>query len=175
MSQQTVVEQLPAAIASAEGLPSPPTVALEVLRLTRDPDAGFEDLTQVISRDPVLAARLLKLANSAMFARGAAVTSLDQATARLGMKTVMVMALGFSLTTSLLASDEPGAPGGPGPPGRRIRNRVRLQLLLESQCDDGDRRARACSAGEESVRRRGVLVRPAEQTGSASHGAGPAP
>ena len=101
MSQQGVLEQLPGAIAKAENLPSPPTVAVEILRLSNDENASVESLAKVISRDPVLSAKLLKLANSSVFRRGSEVTSLDNAAMRLGMKTVKLMALSFSLANEL--------------------------------------------------------------------------
>ncbi len=101
MSQQSILEQLPTAIAKAENLPSPPAVAVEVLRVTNDEDASIEDLAEIISRDPVLSAKLLKLANSAVFRRGSAVASLEMAAMRLGMKTVKLMALSFSLANDL--------------------------------------------------------------------------
>ena len=108
MGEGSVLERLPGAIAKAEKLPSPPTVALEVLRVSNDEDATIADLAAVLSRDPALSAKILKLANSSMFRRGDAVTSLDAATMRLGMKTVKLMALSFSLT------DELPREGGPG-------------------------------------------------------------
>ena len=101
MSQQSILEQLPTAIAKAENLPSPPAVAVEVLRVTNDEDASIEDLAEIISRDPVLSVKLLKLANSAVFRRGSEVASLEMAAMRLGMKTMKLMALSFSLSNDL--------------------------------------------------------------------------
>ena len=50
MSQQSILEQLPTAIAKAESLPSPPAVAVEVLRVTNDEDASIEDLAEIIRK-----------------------------------------------------------------------------------------------------------------------------
>lgn len=98
MASGDVLERLPEAIATAESLPSPPTVALEVLRITRDDGADVQDLNRVLAIDPALSARILKLANSALYRRGEAVTSLEAATMRLGLKAVKLIALSFSLT-----------------------------------------------------------------------------
>jgi len=98
MASGDILERLPGAIATAESLPSPPTVALEVLRITRDDDADVQALNRVLAVDPALSARILKLANSALYRRGDAVTSLETATMRLGLKAVKLMALSFSLT-----------------------------------------------------------------------------
>ena len=84
MSDAGVLDRLPGAISKAENLPSPPTVAVEVLRLTKDENADVDELTTVLALDPALSAKVLKLANSSTFRRGEAATSLDKATMRLG-------------------------------------------------------------------------------------------
>ncbi len=101
MSEQALLNELPDAIAQAEELPSPPTVASEVVVLTGREDATIERLAEVISHDPALSAKILKLANSAIFRRGAEITSLEAAAMRLGMKTLRLMALSFSLVEGM--------------------------------------------------------------------------
>ncbi len=108
MGEASVLDRLPGAIAKAEKLPSPPTVALEVLRVSNDENATIDDLAAILSRDPALSAKILKLANSSMFRRGDAVSSLDAATMRLGLKTVKLMALSFSLTDELPRKSDRG-------------------------------------------------------------------
>ncbi len=90
-------EDLDRLIQAADRLPTLPAVAIEVLRLARDEDASIEDVAYTIARDPALSAKLLRMANSSLFRRGAAVTTLQEATMRLGLKTVKLMALSFSL------------------------------------------------------------------------------
>jgi diguanylate cyclase (GGDEF)-like protein len=87
-------------VVNADNLPSPPTVATEILRVTRDEGVSLNDLAALISRDPALSAKFLKLANSSLFPSNAEVTSLDKAVMRLGIKTVKLMALSFSLVGS---------------------------------------------------------------------------
>lgn len=101
MTEHATMTELPEAIARADNLPSPPTVATEVLILTQRDDTSFDDLAEVISNDPALSAKILKLANSAAFRRGGEVTSLEVAGMRLGMKTLRLMALSFSLTETI--------------------------------------------------------------------------
>ena len=98
--------QLPDAIRKATNLPSLPSVALEVLRLSKDPDAGISDLAKAISTDPALSAKIIKLANSPSYRRGRDITSLAQATSVLGMKTLKLLALSFSLARTLPRSGE---------------------------------------------------------------------
>ena len=92
---------LPKELTQAEHLPSLPAVAMEVLRLARNERAEFEDYARVIVKDPALAAKLLKLANSPMFGLSRSVTDLKEATSLLGLRTVQLMALGFSLVGGL--------------------------------------------------------------------------
>jgi diguanylate cyclase (GGDEF)-like protein len=101
MSPHVFEKELPAILGRADNLPSLPAVALEVLRLSEDEDASLDDLASCLSRDPALAAKLLRLANSSLFSTGKAVTTLQRATMLLGMKTVKLMALSFSLAGAL--------------------------------------------------------------------------
>lgn len=77
MAEASVLDRLPEALARAESMPSPPTVAVEILRVTNDEDASIASLAQVVSRGPVLAAKILKVANSSMSRRGGEVMTLD--------------------------------------------------------------------------------------------------
>ncbi len=84
-----------------ESLPSPPVVAMEIIRLTRDEDSSPSDLTAVLARDPVLATRILQVANSPAYGLSREVATVDRATALLGLKAVKMMALSFSLASDV--------------------------------------------------------------------------
>ncbi|MBL1217019.1 MAG: HDOD domain-containing protein [Planctomycetes bacterium] len=86
-----------AQVRSTDKLPSLPGVAVKILRVTNDPNAGLDDLAQVIIEDPALVARLLKVVNSPLFGVARQVTSISKATALLGMRSVKSLALSFSL------------------------------------------------------------------------------
>ncbi len=101
--------ELPAVLGQADNLPSLPAVALEVLRLSQDENASLDELASCLSRDPALAAKLLKLANSSLFGVGREVTTLQRAVVLLGIKTVKLMALSFSLVSSLPRKGRQGA------------------------------------------------------------------
>ena len=81
--------------------PLPPGVAIELLRLTENEDVTIDDLAATISRDPALAVKILKVSNSALFGVGREVTALNRACMILGLKTVRLMSLSFSLATAL--------------------------------------------------------------------------
>ncbi|MFZ4573011.1 MAG: HDOD domain-containing protein [Phycisphaerales bacterium] len=80
------------------GVQTQPEVALKVLNLSSRPDTHPKDYAQVIKNDPGLSGRLLKLANSAMFAQRKPVTSIDRACLVLGLERLKSIALGFHLS-----------------------------------------------------------------------------
>ncbi len=97
----TKTKPLPKELSEAKNLPSLPAVAMEVLRLSRSDRAEFQDYARILTKDPALAAKLLKLANSPMFGLPRPVTALQEATSVLGLRTVQIMAISFSLVGGL--------------------------------------------------------------------------
>ena len=69
-------------------LPTLPAVYQQVEALTRDPSASSAQLSQLLSRDPVLTARLLRVVNSARYALTERVTTVSRAVSILGHRTV---------------------------------------------------------------------------------------
>ena len=69
-------------------LPPMPTVASRAIGLVEDPDCTASELTKILSTDTALAARVLKIANSAMFARQREITTLSQAIMIIGFKSL---------------------------------------------------------------------------------------
>jgi len=67
-------------------LPPLPTVASEALSSVEDPDTTANELTEVLKKDTALAARVMKIANSAMFSRQREITTLNQAVMVIGFK-----------------------------------------------------------------------------------------
>lgn len=67
-------------------LPPMPHVASRAIQLVEDPNVTAPDLTELLSSDTALAARVLKIANSAMFSRQREITTLNQAIMIIGFK-----------------------------------------------------------------------------------------
>ena len=65
--------------ATIAGMPSLSTTVVKVLETCNDPMASANSLKQVISLDPVLTGRVLKLINSAYYALRKPITSLTRA------------------------------------------------------------------------------------------------
>ncbi|MDR3335593.1 MAG: HDOD domain-containing protein [Treponema sp.] len=89
-----------AVLAYIKNLPSLPTTVRKVLEVCNNPQASPVDLNRVISLDPVLVARVIKLINSSYYSLGNRVTSLVRAVIMLGINTVKNMAL----STAILAN-----------------------------------------------------------------------
>lgn len=80
-------------------LPSYPEVALRIQRLLSDPDADTAQLVRMLGAEPVLAARVLKLANSAaMNTTGRPVSELRTAIMRMGFDALRTTVIGFAVT-----------------------------------------------------------------------------
>jgi len=79
-------------------LPSFPDVVLRVRRALEDEDCSTEKLVQLIGAEPVLAARLLNIANSAALRpSGDAITNLSMAVTRIGRVMVRSSAMSFAM------------------------------------------------------------------------------
>ena len=84
-------------IESGYSLPSLSPVALKLIEMASDERSSIDDLVQIIEKDPPLALRLLKLANSAFFATMQPSTTLKQAVIKIGFQRLRIMALSISL------------------------------------------------------------------------------
>jgi two-component system, cell cycle response regulator len=95
--RRAMIETLFQSLKAAKRLPTPPGVALRILQLVQSEDASLEELTQVISTDPALVAKILKYISSPVFGLGLEGATLPEAVGRIGMRGVQMLALSFSL------------------------------------------------------------------------------
>lgn len=70
-----------------------PTVAAEVLRVAADDSSSARDLVQVVQQDPALAAKLLRMVNSAYYSTRNRVSDLQSAVSLIGFKEVRNLAM----------------------------------------------------------------------------------
>jgi len=82
-------------------MPTNPALATELLRLTKDANAGAGDFADLIRTDPALATRLLKTANSVQFAQRTSVTTIERSVTVLGLNRVKTAVLSFELVSHL--------------------------------------------------------------------------
>jgi HD-like signal output (HDOD) protein len=78
-------------------LPTLPTVAVELLQLTQDPDVDLADIARLVQYDQALAAKILRTVNSSYYSLTQPCPTIKRALAYLGLSTVKSLVLGFSL------------------------------------------------------------------------------
>ncbi len=74
-----------------------PEVTMKIIQLVEDPDSTAQDLNQVISNDPALGARILKVVNSAFYGLPGQIGSINRAIVLLGLNAVKNIAIAASL------------------------------------------------------------------------------
>jgi len=89
-------------------LPSLPTIAMEVLELTRKDDVDIAEIAAIISKDPALSGKILRTVNSSFYGRSSHVSTISQAMVILGMQSVKTLVLGFSLINNLRKNNSRG-------------------------------------------------------------------
>lgn len=88
----------------------PPTIG-HVMSLALDPDVSVSQLTRVVSRDQVLATRVLRLANSAYCGPLEEITTINQAMVRIGTAAVRNVVLAVCLSSRIAEAQVYGAQG----------------------------------------------------------------
>jgi len=83
-----------AALRECKNLPTLPGIVAKLTKMADDPDTTTEQMGRVISKDHILAAKLLKLVNSAFYGFPQRISSLSSA----------IILLGFSVVKSLIIS-----------------------------------------------------------------------
>jgi len=89
-------------------LPTLPSVAIRVLELCQQDDLDLNQIARVICNDPALAAKLIKTANSPLFALRREVTAIPNAISVLGINAVRTLVLSFSLAKEFRTGNRDG-------------------------------------------------------------------
>ncbi|MFH1861256.1 MAG: HDOD domain-containing protein, partial [bacterium] len=91
--------------AQISGLPALPAIAAQLIEAVDDPKSTAQSLANLVSSDPALAARLLKLANSAYYGFPRTVGTAHQAVVLLGFEVVRDLCLSVLITDCFFVSD----------------------------------------------------------------------
>ncbi|MFK3971986.1 HDOD domain-containing protein [Pseudomonas sp. NPDC087358] len=94
------IEQLFADLGS---LPSIPKVAQDLIRQFDNPSSNLESIARNIQKDPVISAKILRLANSARFRGARESSSIEDAAMRLGFNTLRTLVLASAVTGAFKA------------------------------------------------------------------------
>jgi diguanylate cyclase (GGDEF)-like protein len=97
LGMSEMLDHLKSKLKASVNFPGPSAIAQQIIALAGDPDVDVAQVAAAIGRDPGLAARLLRVANSALYSRQRKSTNLRQALNVLGLHGATALALGFSL------------------------------------------------------------------------------
>ena len=79
-------------------LPSMPEVFLQVKKIVDDPSSNVGHIANVITRDPSLTARILKVANNALYRGDTEITNLKLAVSRMGLQLTKTLVTSHAIT-----------------------------------------------------------------------------
>ncbi|RME91002.1 MAG: HDOD domain-containing protein [Candidatus Hydrogenedentota bacterium] len=127
------------AIIRIQDLPPMPQVVSKILQLDENNvELSSDQLQALVSVDPALTAKIMKMANSAFFARSRKVSTLSQAITLLGFRTIK------SLTLLVSASDLYNA--------KKAKKKIRKELWMRSVLAALTARVLAEKAGKNHIR-----------------------
>ena len=87
-------------------LPTLPEIAIKIRETADDPDANLVAMSDVISQDPALTARMIKVANSAFLGRTVKVETLNQAVTRIGLRQIKNIATAVAMEQLFVSKNE---------------------------------------------------------------------
>ncbi|MCG3124761.1 MAG: hypothetical protein GIKADHBN_03246 [Phycisphaerales bacterium] len=97
----TAIEQrqqvVSAAIREISHIATLPEITLKIVELVEDPKSTAQDLHKVISNDPALCSRILKVVNSSFYGLPGQISSINRAIVMLGLNAVKNIAIAASL------------------------------------------------------------------------------
>ncbi|WP_100657466.1 HDOD domain-containing protein [Alteromonas flava] len=85
-------------------LPTLPAIAMRVRETAQDPDVNLNKMADVIALDPSLSARIIKLANSALYARNVKAETVSQAVNRIGLVQIKNNAMALAMEQLFLST-----------------------------------------------------------------------
>jgi diguanylate cyclase (GGDEF)-like protein len=108
MNSPDSLERVQRLITDQLSLPSPPAIAVQILNAVQREDVSLHDLARIISADPALTAKLLRVANSSFYALPHQITSIERALTVLGMNVIKNIALSFAIAGNLRGDEQTG-------------------------------------------------------------------
>lgn len=87
-------------------LPTLPAIALKVRRAADDPDINLNAMGDIISQDPSLSARIIKISNSAYLGRTVKVQSVQQAVTRIGLSQIKNISTALAMEQLFVSKNE---------------------------------------------------------------------
>ena len=86
---------------TCSSFPTLPSVAMRVVQLAQTPDIDLTRVANAVSADPAIAAKVMRIANSPLYAWRRQSSNLRQALMVLGLNATLTLALSFTLVSTL--------------------------------------------------------------------------
>jgi len=126
-STATLAGELAArASTGALDLPLLPDVAMRVINACSDPNSDLRRVAEVVRHDPAMAAHVLRVANSPMYAPRTPIVSLQQALARVGLAGLKQIALLVTCQARVFV-----APGFEAPVAEALRHSIAVAFFAQ--------------------------------------------
>ncbi|MGI9341439.1 MAG: sensor domain-containing diguanylate cyclase [Gammaproteobacteria bacterium] len=103
-----IPESIVKRLKTCTSFPSPPPIALQVIELAQNPETDLGSVANTISSDPALTSKVMRIANSALYARRRQSSNLRQALIVLGLNATLTLALSFTLVATIDEDPEKG-------------------------------------------------------------------
>ncbi len=87
-------------------LPSLPEVAIRIRNTVDNEDSTLMDVAAEVARDPGLTLRIIRIANTAHYARAAHISNLNAAVHRIGMRSIRNVAIAMALEQLFICSND---------------------------------------------------------------------
>ncbi|HHW19917.1 MAG TPA: HDOD domain-containing protein [Thermodesulfovibrio thiophilus] len=91
------VKEVIARVERIESLPTIPPILKKILSIIEDPNVSLNKITEFVSTDPTLTARILKMVNSPVYGFPGRISSISHAMVILGLNAVKGLLLGVSV------------------------------------------------------------------------------
>jgi diguanylate cyclase (GGDEF)-like protein len=99
--EQRLNPEIEAQLRLSVNFPSPPGVAAHIIELAQDPEIEMGKVAKALSMDSALSSKVLRIANSPLYAQRRKSENLRQALVVLGLNATLTLALSFTLVKSL--------------------------------------------------------------------------
>jgi diguanylate cyclase (GGDEF)-like protein len=100
--------EIEAQLRRSVNFPSPPGVATHIIELAQDPEIEMGKVAKALSMDSALSTKVLRIANSPLYAQRRKSENLRQALVVLGLNATLTLALSFSLVKALRSGKSNG-------------------------------------------------------------------
>jgi HD-like signal output (HDOD) protein len=99
----SLITQIDDLLYSANNLPTLPGIAVRLIEAFKQDEPDINDIGDILSVDPALTSKILKLVNSSIYSRANKILSVKHAINLMGLKAVQNLALSFALVNKFRA------------------------------------------------------------------------